>query len=112
DEVGSWLAGSKVDGEAVTVGTLLSDDARFGYALRWRLADAGKAVVHEVLPLSGTDRRLIVPVDQLPPAVEARLRRPPRPRPLPSGGAGLLWEGGVHGPGLPRVAPWPSGGVP
>jgi len=103
DEVGSWLAGSKVDGEAVTVGTLLADDARYGYALRWRLADAGKAVVQEVLPLSGTDRRLIVPIDQLPPAVETRLRRPPRPRPLPDEVACRLWDVDVERLGLPVV---------
>src|SRR5262249_23767352 len=40
DEWGSWLAASYVDGAAVTVGTLLTEDSRCAYALRWRLADA------------------------------------------------------------------------
>jgi len=103
DEWGSWLAVSHVDGAAVTVGTLLGEDARCGYALRWRLADAGKAVVYEVLPVSGGDRRIVVPIDRLPPGVEARLRHPPRPRPLPDEVAHLLWDVDVERLGLPTV---------
>ena len=103
NEWGSWLAAPYVDGAAVTVGTLLADDSRCAYALRWRLADAGKAVVHEVLPVSGGDRRIIVPIDQLPPGVEARLRHPPRPRPLPDEVAHLLWDVDVERLGLPVV---------
>lgn len=103
EEWGSWLAASYVDGAAVTVGTLLADDARCEYALRWRLGDKGKAVVHEVLPLPGGDRRIVVPIEQLPPGVEARLRHPPRPRPLTDDVARLLWDVDVERLGLPIV---------
>jgi len=102
-EWGSWLAASYVDGTAVTVGALLADDARCAYSLRWRLADGGKAVVREVLPLSGDDRRILVPIDQLPPGVEGRLRHPPRPRPFTDEVARLLWEVDVERLGLPLV---------
>src|SRR5262249_41637594 len=102
-EWGSWLAASYVDGTAVTVGALLADDARCAYSLRWRLADGGKAVVREVLPLSGDDRRILAPIDQLPPGVGGRVRPPPGPPPFTGEGGRLAGEVDVERLGLPLV---------